>query len=173
MDLVFYLRKHCLFYLFDLGLVFRTGLVLPLLGVLFYLLLHDEDGLSGSTTRIIFFELVLLGQFFLLLALALLFLLGLGQLEHHLLFFWSWRYFHFILFIEILDSIGYLREFVLFHKLTDPQPAISEHLFLQWLLPFIIQFFLEIAEGLFVLFLVVSLHLPHSFSVLVHFVERS
>lgn len=107
------------------------------------MLLHDEHGFSRPAFRIFLLELVLLCQFLLLFTLALFLLLGLGQLQHHLLLFWSWRNLHFVLLIEIFDGIWYFAELCTLHELTDPQPAVSQHLLLEWLFPFFVEFFLE------------------------------
>lgn len=138
LDLVLYFGQDCLFDLFDFWLVFGAGLVLPFFGVLLYVFLHDEHGLSGSASRILLLELVLLCQFLLLFALALLFFLGFGQLQHHLLLFWSRGNLHLILLIEVFDSIWYFAELCALHELADPQPAVSQHLFFEWLFPFLV-----------------------------------
>ena len=77
LNLILYFRKDSLFYLSCLRLIFSTCLVFPFFGVLFYLLLHYQNGLSWPTSRIIFLKLVFLSEFFLLfLTLSFLFLLG-------------------------------------------------------------------------------------------------
>jgi len=60
---------------------------------------------------------------------------------------------------------------MLCHKLADPLSSLSKHLLLHRLLPFIIELFFEIRQGLFVLFFILSLNLSDFFSVLVHFVD--
>ena len=89
LDLVFNFRQDCLFYLFDLGFVLGAGLILPLACMFLDLLLHDENSFGRTASGIVLFEFIFFCDFLFLFALALLFLLGLSQFEHHLLLFWS------------------------------------------------------------------------------------
>jgi len=84
LNLILDLRKNSLFYLLHFRLVFSASLILPFFGMFINLLLHDQYCFSRSTSGILFLEFILLRQFLLLFTFTLFFLLGLGQLLHHL-----------------------------------------------------------------------------------------
>jgi len=58
LNLIFNLRQNFFFYLSNLGFVLCTGLILPFTCMLFYLLLHDENGLCRATPWVILFEFI-------------------------------------------------------------------------------------------------------------------
>lgn len=173
MDLVFNFREDCFFYLLDFWLILWTSLVLPFLSVLVDLLLHDQYCLSGTASRIFLLKFILFCQLLLFLSFTFLLFLSFCQFQHHFLLFGCRWDLHFIFLIEVLYSIRDLRKLSTFHKLTDPQSAVSQHLLLQWFFPFLIQLLLQIAQCLLILLLVISLELPYTFAVLIHAVEGS
>ncbi len=144
-------------------------MVFPLFGMFINLLLNCHNCLGRTTSRVIFFKFIFFSEFFLFLFTFFLFLFHLRKFSFHFLFFSSQWDFNFIFFIEIFNSIRNFRELISFHELTDPQSSISQHFFLQWILPFLKKLIFESLQCFFVLLLIFDLNLSHFLSMFVHF----